>query len=58
MIFFLNSKNYFMNTIRVSNCLDPDQALHIVRPDLGLNCLQSAEKKDAVAGKELLISYV
>ena len=31
---------------RVSNSLDPDQARHFVRPDLGPNCLQrsSAEK--------------
>ena len=30
----------FFNTIRVSNSLDPDQALHFVGPDLDLNCLQ------------------
>ena len=30
----------FFNTIRVSNSLDPDQAQHFVRPDLGPNCLQ------------------
>ena len=29
-----------MNTIRVSNSLDPDQARHFVGPDLGPNCLQ------------------
>ena len=34
------SKNSFKNTIRVSNNLDPDQARHIVGPDLGPNCLQ------------------
>ena len=33
-------KNSFRNTIRVSNSLDPDQARHIVGPDLGPNCLQ------------------
>ena len=27
-------------TIRVSNSLDPDQARHLVGPDLGPNCLQ------------------
>ena len=35
------SKNSFWNIIRVSNSLDPDQALHFVGPDLGPNCLQS-----------------
>ena len=30
----------FFNTISVSNNLDPDQAQHFVRPDLGPNCLQ------------------
>ena len=41
------SKNYFRNTIRVSNSLDPDQAQCNVGPDLGPNCLQrsSANKK-------------
>ena len=42
--FFQNqlfSKNYFRDTIRVSNSLDPDQAKHFVGPDLGPNCLQS-----------------
>ena len=34
------SKNSFMNTIRVSNSLDPDQARHFDGPDLGPNCLQ------------------
>ena len=29
-----------MNTIRVSNSLDPDQTPHFVGPDLGPNCLQ------------------
>ena len=32
--------NYFRNTIRVSNCLDPDQARNSVAPDMGPNCLQ------------------
>ena len=27
-------KNYFMNSFRVSNSLDPDQARHFVGPDL------------------------
>ena len=33
------SKNSFINTIRVSNSLDPDQAQLSVGPDLGPNCL-------------------
>ena len=32
--------DYFRNTIRVSNSLDPDQARQFVGPDLGPNCLQ------------------
>ena len=37
--FTLCMLDYF-NTIRVSNSLDPDQARHNVRPDLGPKCLQ------------------
>ena len=33
-------EQYFRNTIRVSNTLDPDQARHFVGPYLGPNCLQ------------------
>ena len=33
-------ENSFKNTIRVSKSLDPDQARHFVRPDMGPNCLQ------------------
>ena len=33
-------KKSFRNTIRVSNCLDPNQDRHSVDPDLGPNCLQ------------------
>ena len=33
-------KNSFTNSIRVSNCLDPDQDRPFVGPDLGPNCLQ------------------
>ena len=42
-------------TIRVSNSLDPDQARHLVGPDLGPNCLQrlSADNKSSLVGKEL-----
>ena len=32
------SKYYFVNTIRVSNSMDPDQDRHSVGPDLGPNC--------------------
>ena len=41
------SKNSFRNNIRVPNRLEPDQALHVVRPDVGPNCLQrlSADNK-------------
>ena len=37
----------FLNTIEVSNSLDPDQARHFVGPDLGQNCFQrlSADTK-------------
>ena len=41
----------FFNTIRVSNSLDPDQARHFVRPDLGPNCLQRLSAD--IASKEL-----
>ena len=34
------SKNYFRNTITVSNSLDLDQDRPSVGPDLGTNCLQ------------------
>ena len=40
------SKNYFKNNIRVSNSLDPDQAQHFVRPNLGPNCLQKLSSED------------
>ena len=41
---FLNKS--FRNTIGVSNSLDPDQAQHLVGPDLGLNCLQRPSAED------------
>ena len=37
----------FFITIRVSNRLDPDQARHIVGPDLDPNCLQRPSADDA-----------
>ena len=48
--FTLRMLNFF-NTIRVSNNLDPDQARHVVGPDLGQNCLQRLSAD--IAGKEL-----
>ena len=41
--FFLQKfyqKYYKLETIKVSNRLDPDQARHFVGPDLDPNCLQ------------------
>ena len=38
--FFYHGLKLFRNTIRVSNSLDPNHALHFVVPDLGSNCLQ------------------
>ena len=40
------SKNYFRNTIRVSNNMDPDQDRQNVNPDLGRNCLQRLSTDD------------
>ena len=47
--------DFFQYHIRLSNSLDPDQALHYVGPDLGPNCLKSYQqmKKSPLAGKEL-----
>ena len=44
------------NTIRVSNCLGPDQDGHSVSPDLATKCLQrlsANEKKSPLAWNEL-----
>ena len=38
-----------MNTIRVSNNLDPGQARQNVGPDLGPNCLQGYQQMTKVA---------
>ena len=43
---FKLSKNSFTNTIRMANSLDPDQAQHIVGPDLGPTCFQSSSAED------------
>ena len=39
-------ENSFTNMISASNSLDPDQAQHFVRPDLGPNCLQKFSADD------------
>ena len=39
-------KSYFRNTIRVSNSSDPDQARHLVGPDLVQNCLKRLSAED------------
>ena len=41
------SKKSSWKTIRVPNCLDPNQDWHFVGPDLGANCLHKspAERK-------------
>ena len=44
-----------MNTIRVSNSLEPDQAQPYVGPDLGPNCLQRLSKDDRDKELSLLI---
>ena len=41
-----SSKNSFMNTIGISNSLDPDQARRFVEPDPGPNCLQRLSADD------------
>ena len=40
----------------MSNSLDPDQARHSVRPDLGPNCLQRLSADDSV-GNELILPH-
>ena len=39
-------KNSFRKTIRVSNCLDPDQDQSSFGHDLGPNCLQRLSAND------------
>ena len=57
LLFFFSkstfSKNYFRNTIRVSNSLDLDQAWYFVRPDWGPKCLQRLSADDTyIVSKE------
>ena len=40
--------NYFRNTTRVSNGLDPDQDQCYDSPDLGPNCLQRLSADDKI----------
>ena len=40
LFFFQNNLEFFRNTIKVSNSLDPDQARHLVVSDLGPTYLQ------------------
>ena len=51
------SKNYFKNTIRAPNSLDPDQAQHFVGPELVPNCLQRFQLTTPQVGKEMSIMY-
>ena len=46
---------FFRNTVKMSNCLDPDQARHFVGLDLCPDCLQniSAGDKSPLAVNEL-----
>ena len=38
--FFQKNISVILEYIRVSNSLDPDQARHVVGPDLGPDCMQ------------------
>ena len=44
------SKDYFWNTIRVSNDLDPDQDQPSMGPDLGPTCLEWLSADDKSCG--------
>ena len=44
--FFQNNLEFFRNTIKVSNSLDPDQARHLVVSDLGPTYLQRLSASD------------
>ena len=51
------SKFFYKNTIWVSNRLEPDQARHFVRPDLGPSCLQRLSADDTRRRRPLLIYW-
>ena len=55
LIIFL--KNYFRNTIRVSNSFGPDQARQHVGPGLGTNCLQRLSADDTSRQRWCEIQY-
>ena len=42
----VSEKMGILNTTKVSNSLDPDQAQHFVGPDLDPNCLQRLAADD------------
>ena len=44
--YFFEEKFFQEYTIIASNNLDPDQARHFVRPDLGPHCLQMLSTED------------
>ena len=57
MLFFvcdIFNITFSKNTIRVSNCLDPDQDRHSVGPDLGPNCLQRLSADMSSLAKRVL----
>ena len=53
----LFQKNYFINKIKVSDSLDPNQALCFVSPNLGQNCLKCYQQM-TLAGKEFKSSKI
>ena len=59
VVFFLIIclKNYFRNTIRVSNSFGPDQARQHVGPGLGTNCLQRLSADDTSRQRWCEIQY-
>ena len=46
------SKNSFGNTNTVLTSLDPDQAQHFVRPDLGPDCLQRLSADNSITNRQ------
>ena len=38
----------YHQSVNLSNCLDPDQDLHFVDPDLGSNCLKRLSADDKI----------
>ena len=49
-------KNFFRNTSRVSNSLDPDLAQHFVGPDLGTNCFRRSSADDTKQSSSFIIA--